>query len=333
MAATLIKMMIYFVLLLSGESFRTDFRGKFVRRWGGTEELQPCRNIFSPMFLPVATSSVVGDLIYSPSSIINFDLWRYFLAGGVCCAFSHGVTVPFDVIKTRIQIEAPDLSRNSGMVGYVQKLIENEGLVALTKGLAPTIAGYGIQGALKYGFYEIFKIAFSPVVQSWNFDITSIEGKLVVFALAGSFADVIGSITLSPFEFARIRIVSSSSTLSSGVLSGLLKIVRVEGLGALYAGLPSMLIRQVPYTTVQLAVFEGVTTQLYSYLMSLGKQVLSLSYSLGLPNRWLCVTVLLPIGLPFFCILFRHLAPLYHLSHQLMPRILIRYVRYGTRLL
>ena len=27
--------------------------------------------------------------------------WRYFLAGGVACSFSHGVAVPFDVVKTR----------------------------------------------------------------------------------------------------------------------------------------------------------------------------------------------------------------------------------------
>lgn len=28
---------------------------------------------------------------------------RYFLAGGICCSFSHGVAVPFDVVKTRLQ--------------------------------------------------------------------------------------------------------------------------------------------------------------------------------------------------------------------------------------
>lgn len=29
--------------------------------------------------------------------------YRYFLAGGICASFSHGIAVPFDVVKTRLQ--------------------------------------------------------------------------------------------------------------------------------------------------------------------------------------------------------------------------------------
>jgi Mitochondrial carrier protein len=29
--------------------------------------------------------------------------WRYFVAGGICAATSHGITTPLDVIKTKMQ--------------------------------------------------------------------------------------------------------------------------------------------------------------------------------------------------------------------------------------
>lgn len=31
--------------------------------------------------------------------------YRYFVAGGVCAATSHGITCPIDVVKTKIQAE------------------------------------------------------------------------------------------------------------------------------------------------------------------------------------------------------------------------------------
>ena len=31
--------------------------------------------------------------------------YRYFVAGGVCAATSHGITTPIDVVKTRMQAE------------------------------------------------------------------------------------------------------------------------------------------------------------------------------------------------------------------------------------
>jgi Mitochondrial carrier protein len=37
------------------------------------------------------------------ASLINYKQSRYFLAGGICASFSHGIAVPFDVVKTRLQ--------------------------------------------------------------------------------------------------------------------------------------------------------------------------------------------------------------------------------------
>ena len=70
--------------------------------------------------------------------------WQPFLAGGISCALSHGMATPFDVVKTRIQLE-PEVY-NKGMVGGFKQVIEAEGAGALLTGLAPTAVGYFVQG-------------------------------------------------------------------------------------------------------------------------------------------------------------------------------------------
>lgn len=54
--------------------------------------------VFSPA-APVEGSAATSAAL---STLKNMD-YRYFVAGGTCAAFSHGVTTPIDVVKTKIQ--------------------------------------------------------------------------------------------------------------------------------------------------------------------------------------------------------------------------------------
>ena len=44
-----------------------------------------------------------------------------------------------------------------GVVGAAKDIVMNEGPLFLLAGLGPTIVGYGLEGALKFGCYESFK--------------------------------------------------------------------------------------------------------------------------------------------------------------------------------
>lgn len=37
------------------------------------------------------------------TAVSGGDAMRYFFSGGICCCISHGMTVPIDVVKTRMQ--------------------------------------------------------------------------------------------------------------------------------------------------------------------------------------------------------------------------------------
>lgn len=66
------------------------------------------------------------------------------LAGGICCAVTHGALCPVDVVKTRIQLDP--VTFNRGLIGGFKQIIEAEGMKGLATGLGPTVVGYFIQG-------------------------------------------------------------------------------------------------------------------------------------------------------------------------------------------
>jgi Mitochondrial carrier protein len=58
----------------------------------GTSNLPTCHS---------SSAAAAGSAALS-SALKNID-YRYFVAGGTCAAFSHGITTPIDVVKTKIQ--------------------------------------------------------------------------------------------------------------------------------------------------------------------------------------------------------------------------------------
>ena len=113
----------------------------------------------------------------------NID-WRYFVAGGICAAASHGITTPIDVVKTKMQTNPEKY--NKGMIAAAKDIIKTEGIAFLLTGLAPTVVGYGLEGALKFGFYETFKMLFANLTPH----------KFTNFLLASVVAGAVASIVL-----------------------------------------------------------------------------------------------------------------------------------------
>lgn len=74
----------------------------------------------------------------SLSSCLALD-YRYFVAGGVCAAYSHGITTPIDVIKTKMQAD-PKVS------GVCQSIMEAERIDTVVISVILTLFGFtGIQ--------------------------------------------------------------------------------------------------------------------------------------------------------------------------------------------
>ncbi|KAL8930102.1 MAG: hypothetical protein Q9172_000187 [Xanthocarpia lactea] len=212
---------------------------------------------------PTSTGSVKLDAAKqtvaanTPEKLSGFALYsRFALAGAVCCSVTHGALTPVDVVKTRIQLDP--ITYNNGMVGGFRKVIAKEGSGALLTGVGPTFAGYFLQGAFKFGGYEFFK---QQCINYVGYEAAS-NNRTAVYLASSAAAEFFADIALCPLEATRIRLVSDP-TFASGLLSGMSKIAKQEGIGAFYSGFGPILFKQVPYTMAKFVVYEKVAEAIY----------------------------------------------------------------------
>ena len=159
-------------------------------------------------------------------------------------------------VKTRIQLDP--VTYNNGMIGGFRKVIANEGAGALLTGFGPTAAGYFLQGAFKFGGYELFKQQF---INTLGYETAS-NNRTAVYLASSATAEFFADIALCPLEATRIRLVSNP-TFANGLIGGFGRIAREEGIGAFYSGFGPILFKQVPYTMAKFVVYEKTLEAAY----------------------------------------------------------------------
>ena len=125
------------------------------------------------------------------------------------------------------------------MLGATAAIVQDEGAGALLSGLGPTVVGYGIEGAMKFGVYEVAK----PIMKSL---LNGSQG--LAYMMASVLAGAVAALLLCPMESLRIRQVTDSSYAKDSLLTGLPKLIRQDGVASLFGGVWAMLAKQVPYT-------------------------------------------------------------------------------------
>jgi len=194
-----------------------------------------------------------------PERTFGFD---YFLkssfAGGLCCSITHGALCPVDVVKTRIQLDPAKY--NEGMVSAFRKIIAEEGTGALATGLAPTAAGYFVQGWFKFGGFEFFKI---QAVKSLG-EEKAYQNRTAIYLGSSACAEFIADVFLCPLEAVRIRQVSDP-THSNSLPSGFMKILKEDGpVKGFYSGFGPICMKQIPYTMAKFAVQGRAAEGIYA---------------------------------------------------------------------
>jgi solute carrier family 25 phosphate transporter 3 len=147
-------------------------------------------------------------------------------------------------------------------------IIKTEGPSALLAGLAPTVLGYGIEGAMKFGVYEVMKPVMAQVVSD----------KATAYILASIFAGAIASIILCPMESARIRVVTDKDYKGLSLVQCLPKLISEDGFLNLFGGLWAMLSKQVPYTMAKQVSFDIVATFLYGVFATKGLAAIDIKW-------------------------------------------------------
>ncbi|KAI2625354.1 mitochondrial phosphate carrier protein [Hypomontagnella submonticulosa] len=207
----------------------------------------------------VANSVVsVSPVLPKPGMSIS-EIARYAFSGAICCSFTHAILTPVDVVKTRVQLEPAKYNR--GLAGGMRQLVVNDGAAALLTGFGPTVTGYFLQGAFKFGGYEFFK----RQTNDWLGPEKAAANRNAVYLASSAAAEFLGDVLLCPFEAARIRLVSQP-TFATGMLPALAKMVRYEGTAGLYSGFTPIVLKQVPYTMATFVVYEKAIEVAYSLI-------------------------------------------------------------------
>lgn len=149
------------------------------------------------------------------------------------------------------------------MLDATVKIVKKDGPGSLLQGLGPTVVGYGIEGAMKFGVYEVAKPVLAALLGG-NSGTTN--NKTLVFVLASVVAGAVAAVLLVPMESLRIRQVTDETYAGDTILTGLPRLIKQDGLSAMMGGVWAMLAKQVPYTFGKQVSFDVIAAFLYGLL-------------------------------------------------------------------
>ncbi|KAL3767454.1 hypothetical protein ACHAWO_012844 [Cyclotella atomus] len=211
------------------------------------------------------TSTIFGPLSSQPLTRQRPNLTRDYYAllgvsGGVGCALTHSLVIPLDVVKTRMQTNP---GQYNGVFDGAITISKREGISSLLLGTQATIVGYLWYGISVYPSYTFFKNFIAHLLPD-AFAVAHVNG---VALISGAVASIIASFGLTPIEAARIRAVAEPSVYRPLGLLGTLGVIAKEnvevGWKSLYAGLPSLMARQVIFGSVKFLAFERVSESIF----------------------------------------------------------------------
>ncbi|KAF5186806.1 Adenine nucleotide transporter bt1 protein [Thalictrum thalictroides] len=173
------------------------------------------------------------------------------LIAGACAGVSSTLcTYPLELVKTRLTIQR-DVYKN--LVHAFLKIVQEEGLTELYRGLTPSLIGVVPYAATNYFAYDMLRKAYRKVFKKE--EINNIATLLI-----GSAAGAISSSATFPLEVARKHMqvgALSGRQVYKSMLHALASILEQEGLPGLYKGLGPSCMKLVPAAGISFMCYEA----------------------------------------------------------------------------
>ncbi|CAL8471880.1 g11422 [Coccomyxa elongata] len=195
------------------------------------------------------------------------------LGGVLSCGLTHTAVTPLDVVKCNMQI---DPTKYKSIGSGFSITVKESGFGGLVRGWFPTLIGYSVQGAGKFGLYEYFKKTYSDAVGPEN----AAKYQTLVFLAGSASAEFFADIGLCPFEAVKVK-VQTVPGYANGLSDGMPKFIQQEGVAGLWKGITPLWGRQIPYTMMKFACFENTVQALYKYVVPKPKAECTKTEQLG----------------------------------------------------
>ncbi|KAL5074301.1 hypothetical protein RYX36_013285 [Vicia faba] len=173
------------------------------------------------------------------------------LIAGACAGVSSTIcTYPLELLKTRLTIQR---GVYNGLLDAFVKIIKEEGLAELYRGLTPSLIGVIPYSATNYFAYDTLRKAYRKFFKQEK--IGNIETLLI-----GSAAGAISSTATFPLEVVRKQMqvgALSGRRVYKDVLHALVSILEKEGIQGLYRGLGPSCMKLVPAAGISFMCYEA----------------------------------------------------------------------------
>ncbi|KAG5498617.1 hypothetical protein JKF63_02903 [Porcisia hertigi] len=133
-----------------------------------------------------------------------------YVDGAVASMCATVISNPFDVMRTRMQLQGELCKRGEYRVVYhnlaqgMLRVVDEEGARALQKGLLSSVMWQVTQNGIRIGLYPAVRAEMSHACGS---------DAIYVSVLAGGLCGLVGSYVSSPFQMVKIRLQSQRNTI------------------------------------------------------------------------------------------------------------------------
>ena len=199
-----------------------------------------------------------------------------FMSASIAACGAVTITHPFDVLKTRRQLQNELVAANKLDLSRLEKISLRsvwrwEGVSGIYRGLQPAYIYQILMNGVRFAVYEPTRLflgkSLIPLTggQEWI--------QVPCNVLSGATAGVLGAAIGSPFNLIKTRLQSSSPHFSTGhqhhyrgMTDAMIRIARSsEGLLGLYNGVPAAVLRTAVGSAVQLSSYDFLKEAAVNY--------------------------------------------------------------------
>ncbi|XP_031563339.1 peroxisomal membrane protein PMP34-like [Actinia tenebrosa] len=229
----------------------------------------------------------------SLKSVFSFSNLVHALSGAVGSVTAMSVFYPLDTARTRLQVD--DKRNSKGTIYVLREIVQDEGLMSLYRGLGPVLFSLFCSNFLYFYTFNSLKAIFLR-----NRHASTSKQDL----LFGYIAGIVNVLVTTPLWVANTRLKLQGVKLRSqnlesiatpkytGIIDGICRISKEEGLGSLWNGIGSSVFL-AGNPAIQFMVYESIKR----FLRRSGKTKLSASefFLIGAVAKAIATVVTYPL--------------------------------------
>jgi Mitochondrial carrier protein len=210
-----------------------------------------------PQPLPTSSSSV-------PAQMVDLPLPLLAIAGSVTTLFTDVIMHPVDCIKI---LQQSDAGYGMSMQDAALALWERDGVSGFYSGFLTYAISDAAGGAIKFAVWELWKrkmptTQLSATSTSPTFDFSSSVWFQWGYLFVGAaLAFVASSVAIVPGEFVKNQLQMDRY---DGLAEAVAGIMATRGISGFFVGYEGVMYRDVPYTMLELGLYEVFKTALFS---------------------------------------------------------------------